>query len=252
MSTAGLLANIIGGGVSAGADEAVRQNDLDRKEQATSLDHQRSISLETLRAENNRQNTQMQIDARAEEGRMNRASSEKIAGLRTRQTSKPVKQWELIKQKDAMGNEHAVGRFNIITGQKEMFDQSQGDSEAFDPDAAVQTYHQAKGINPDDSGGQSAAPLDFKERLDQQPAIDANQQRATQQQKVYNTWIQNIGSEIQSLKGVRPSGLLNNPHRAAPDQNKLNHYLNQLNDIAEKGTPEQKMQAEQLFQQLVK
>lgn len=82
MSLGGLLVNVAGGAAVGAAEGAVEQYERNEEKAAVDLKFQRQQTLEALRAKNNRENDQMQIDARAEENKLNRASNEKIAGMR--------------------------------------------------------------------------------------------------------------------------------------------------------------------------
>ena len=61
-----------------------------------------------------------------------RASSERIAGMRAN-NARPVKQWEPITQKDMDGNVTVIGKFNTVTGERDMFNNPQPPPKAVDP-----------------------------------------------------------------------------------------------------------------------
>ncbi len=251
MSGGGLLLNALGGAVGAGADEAVRQNTMTREEKKNDLNYQRQQSLAALQAKSSRENSMYEAARRSQEGDKDRASRERIARL-SESSRAPTKAWEPITQKDMEGNVTVIGKFNAVTGEKEMFGSGAG-GEGSVLDAA-KTIPGGGKAGVTDGGGNS--PTDYRQRLS--GAMDASQQQGIQQERlskqqgVYNTWLSNIGEKIGALKGVKPAGLLQSPQMAAPSQNELDQYLNMLNDVAAKGTPEQKAEAERLFQQLTR
>lgn len=126
MSGAGLLASALGGALGEGANEAVRQSDIRKQSDAEDLQYQRKTALESLRANNNQQNSIYEADRRAAEGDKDRASRERIANLASKRDRQPTKAWEPITQKDIDGNVSVIGKFNTVTGEKEMFGAQEG------------------------------------------------------------------------------------------------------------------------------
>lgn len=68
--------------------------------------------------------SQAEIDAKSTQSDLDRQSAEKIAGIRASKQQRPAKQWEPITQKDVDGNVTVVGKFNTVTGARDMFDSS--------------------------------------------------------------------------------------------------------------------------------
>jgi len=93
----------------------------------------------------------------------------------------------------------------------------------------------------------------FTDRLQTQQEQARESAQNQQQLQTLDLQLKNIAADLPVLRGVAlPSGggLLAPAYKASPEQNKLSHYLQMLDNIAANGTDEQKARAEHLFSQL--
>lgn len=89
MGLGGLLANAIGGGVVGAAEGSQERHKENLKREETDIQSQRQVSLEALRAKNNRSTAEFTAAKQAEQSGLDRQSRERIAKLSSSRTSKP-------------------------------------------------------------------------------------------------------------------------------------------------------------------